>query len=919
MANDLPDYQDRVTINSGPSPGVSPIPLVSVPNLSAGPASTGAATALAGLGGELAAIAGKLADGIQHTKATVALSGFLDDTDKLTQKYLKDEDYATAEERFRGDLEQAKYARLQEISDPQLRARTELQMKRSSIEAAGTVRVNATTKQKDINVAGLDAFENNALRRAITAPSDASRIAVIDEYVAEVTRLYGAGWIDSRTAVARGQRFKTQLDTADAMSILQRDPAEAVKRLNDPAQFPALDPVTRQSYITQALERADNATITAVVSRAPFDQEGAALTVGRISSPDQSNRIFDKIIRKIENADNKPDAVSSAGAIGLSQILPGTARDTAKSLGLTDVAALSDADLAARLKTDGALNVRLGREYFRQMVSRYDGNIVLAAAAYNAGPREADRWRDAAAAKYGSSYSPAQLASVIDFKETRDYIGKLYKYAEVPMDTVFASPASQQRAVNGIGAVITQQQQQEKQLLSLQASAIAATDPIDKLYQDGLNADPARVADYRAKQQAAAEAGDAAAAARLRALDQAMQMHPFVQQAWKTSPAMLDSIVARLESDVVNSPNVTPAMQNQLKAFKAVRDEVVKRRDSDPISLGERGGYYVPVAIDAGANPDDPDFRASLGHRGAQALTASRIYLGSAAALKPEEAAAFKQRYETASSDEKFRIVQSLAVSLPENVYRDTLKQIAGTDGGTQFVGQIARTRPELAREIFKGQQLAQTEGVKNKMGDVRAALADKLGGQIYISADQQGSVVDAALALYTARRGASGNLYEATDAGALEKALEDVTGPIVKRNGVKTAAPPGMTAGNFNALLDNLTDQSFDQFGGAFDRNGKPFTGSFLSSRAVLRQLEPGGSRYVVVLPQGPGGKEVPVWQAPDPNVPNAPLVIDVSKMQRPSAAVPGAPPYRIIRERQRELARQRYDAAREEAERTP
>ena len=74
--------------------------------------------------------------------------------------------------------------------------------------------------------------------------------------------------------------------------------------------------------------------------------------------------------------------------------------------------------------------------------------------------------------------------------------------------------------------------------------------------------------------------------------------------------------------------------------------------------------------------------------------------------------------------------MQAFASSLPENVYRDTLKQVTGNDGGMQFVGMLANL-PELAREIFKGMALADTEGVKNKMGDVRTALSDKLGGQI--------------------------------------------------------------------------------------------------------------------------------------------------------------------------------------------
>ena len=145
------------------------------------------------------------------------------------------------------------------------------------------------------------------------------------------------------------------------------------------------------------------------------------------------------------------------------------------------------------------------------------------------------------------------------------------------------------------------------------------------MYQDGLNIDPARAASWRAKQQAAADHGDAQAATAVREFDQALQMHPYIQQAWKTSPAMLDGLVDNLEYQVTSSPNATPAQQNQLKAFKAVRDEVVKRRNTDPISLGERGGYYAPVAIDPNGNPDDPNFRSALTQRGAQAQTASKV------------------------------------------------------------------------------------------------------------------------------------------------------------------------------------------------------------------------------------------------------------------------------------------------------
>ncbi len=75
---------------------------------------------------------------------------------------------------------------------------------------------------------------------------------------------------------------------------------------------------------------------------------------------------------------------SGVGAAGLMQLMPATARAVSKRLKLPYT--------RQRLLDDPVYNLRLGSAYLKQMLKRYDGFLPLALAAYNAGPRQVDRW-----------------------------------------------------------------------------------------------------------------------------------------------------------------------------------------------------------------------------------------------------------------------------------------------------------------------------------------------------------------------------------------------------------------------------------------------------------------------------------------------------------------------------------------------
>jgi len=104
------------------------------------------------------------------------------------------------------------------------------------------------------------------------------------------------------------------------------------------------------------------------------------------------------------------DAKSGAGASGLMQIMPATAKWTAKKIGL---------DYKADLLTDRDANLKLGTSYLKLVLDNFSGSQAMAAAAYNAGPNRPRRWRE------GPQLEPAIWAENIPFNETRDYVKKV--------------------------------------------------------------------------------------------------------------------------------------------------------------------------------------------------------------------------------------------------------------------------------------------------------------------------------------------------------------------------------------------------------------------------------------------------------------------------------------------------------------
>ena len=122
------------------------------------------------------------------------------------------------------------------------------------------------------------------------------------------------------------------------------------------------------------------------------------------------------VIRQ-ESAFNK-DARSPAGAMGLMQLMPRTGRATASKNNILLT--------STRMLFEPGKNITIGSAYLRKVMDEYGRNIVLASAAYNAGPHRVKRWLPEK-----DQLNAANWIALIPFTETRKYVQRILAYMAI--------------------------------------------------------------------------------------------------------------------------------------------------------------------------------------------------------------------------------------------------------------------------------------------------------------------------------------------------------------------------------------------------------------------------------------------------------------------------------------------------------
>lgn len=183
-------------------------------------------------------------------------------------------------------------------------------------------------------------------------------------------------------------------------------------------------PATFQLYLVQLLDQAGEhrAAFSGLVKLAAQNPAVLSRETMRLLFPgtfrasiltlSEQQRLEPRLVASLIKQESafRPDSQSRAGAVGLMQLLPGTAERLRQQY--------FSEELATPLRLEEPQqNLTLGIRYLRELLEQYRGNLIYTLAAYNAGPQRLDKW-------IKNRRDPELLFFIesIPFKETRDYV-----------------------------------------------------------------------------------------------------------------------------------------------------------------------------------------------------------------------------------------------------------------------------------------------------------------------------------------------------------------------------------------------------------------------------------------------------------------------------------------------------------------
>ena len=183
-------------------------------------------------------------------------------------------------------------------------------------------------------------------------------------------------------------------------NVLKDSSNENVKfRLTNQSRFDALTKMPEISQLAAIKAAKNNETIDSIKAVQNVQNNSKSQIREMISQIAQKHGVDEKLVNAVIKQESgfNPNATSHCGAMGLMQLMPATA----KGLGVKDA-------------YNPMQNVDGGVRYLKSMLDKYNGNVVLALAAYNAGSGAVDKYKDVPPYKETQNYVKSILANYLN-------------------------------------------------------------------------------------------------------------------------------------------------------------------------------------------------------------------------------------------------------------------------------------------------------------------------------------------------------------------------------------------------------------------------------------------------------------------------------------------------------------------------
>lgn len=357
------------------------------------------------LGTQVTQIAGEVADDQNRLDFGKAQTAWLQGQADTHAAFEKDNDYATMQDRYGQQMQKVTESSASGITSGRMRQEFDNWVNQQNIRGGEQIRSLAWVKEKDSNIAGLNQSLETSRSTYLASTDPATRQQIVDATNNMIQGAAKKGYIDQTQAQQLGQGWIINAATG---SLKMMQPEQRLSALQNPTGIVSfLPPDQRQAMIKDASYESLNTRLSQ--QQLQMYTGDAGMNTLSVTQDALLQAVYQQESgNRHRNADGSL-VTSPKGAQGVGQIMPPTGKDP--GFGVKPLQDDSEQE-----------NRRFTGDYLGAMLKRYNGNQILALAAYNAGPGQVDDWLKKIGDPRAGQVSNEQFAASIPANETRNYV-----------------------------------------------------------------------------------------------------------------------------------------------------------------------------------------------------------------------------------------------------------------------------------------------------------------------------------------------------------------------------------------------------------------------------------------------------------------------------------------------------------------